>query len=85
MGHANSVATGISLNNNNQVICLDGDGSLLMHFGSLHTSGMINRKNYKHILLNNHSHESVGCQKIDFKKSTWKILSKVLDIKNLLQ
>ena len=32
MGHANSVATGISLNNNNQVICLDGDGSLLMHF-----------------------------------------------------
>ncbi len=68
MGHANSVATGISLNNNNQVICLDGDGSLLMHFGSLHTSGLIDRKNYKHILLNNHSHESVGSQKIDFKK-----------------
>ena len=84
MGHANSVATGISLNNNNQVICLDGDGSLLMHFGSLHTSGMINRKNYKHILLNNHSHESVGCQKIDFKKVNMEKLIKGFGYKKFI-
>ena len=84
MGHANSVATGISLNNNNQVICLNGDGSLLMHFGSLHTSGMINRKNYKHILLNNHSHESVGCQKIDFKKVNMEKLIKGFGYKKFI-
>ena len=31
MGHASSVALGFSIINKNQVICLDGDGALLMH------------------------------------------------------
>ena len=37
MGHTSSLALGFSLNNEKKVICLDGDGSLLMHMGSLTT------------------------------------------------
>jgi len=37
MGHTASVALGYSLSNKKQTICLDGDGSLLMHLGSLNT------------------------------------------------
>ena len=57
-----------------EIICLDGDGSLLMHLGSINTiNNKINTNNFKHVLLNNFSHESVGGQttyskKIDFSK-----------------
>ena len=35
MGHSASLTLGVSLKSNKQSICLDGDGSLLMHLGSL--------------------------------------------------
>ena len=62
MGHASAVALGYSLCSKKQIICLDGDGSILMHLGSLLTNGKIGNKNFKHILFNNNSHESVGGQ-----------------------
>ena len=73
MGHSSILALGYSINSKNQTLCLDGDGSLLMHMGSLSNCGIYGKKNFKHILLNNHSHESVGGQKtlaskINFKK-----------------
>ena len=73
MGHASMVSLGYSLNSKKQIICLDGDGSILMHLGSLRTLGYLGNSNLKHILLNNNSHESVGGQPttaagIDFKK-----------------
>ena len=73
MGHASMVSLGYSLNSKKQIICLDGDGSILMHLGSLRTFGYLGNSNLKHILLNNNSHESVGGQPttaagIDFKK-----------------
>jgi phosphonopyruvate decarboxylase len=67
MGHASMLSLGYSLNSKNQVICLDGDGSLLMHMGSLISTGLKSKSNFKYILLNNGSHESVGNQKIDTK------------------
>ncbi len=61
MGHTASIATGIALaDSKREVICLDGDGSLLMHMGSMTTIGMQHPKNFIHILLNNECHESVG-------------------------
>ena len=51
-----------SIFSNKKVICLDGDGSMLMHLGSLFTIGQNSKKNLKYILLNNNSHESVGGQ-----------------------
>jgi phosphonopyruvate decarboxylase len=73
MGHTSSVALGYSLSKKNKTICIDGDGSLLMHLGSVKTVGTFANKNFKYILLNNNSHDSVGGQNtyasdIDFKK-----------------
>ena len=73
MGHTSSIAFGVALSYPNRfVICLDGDGSLLMHMGSLAIIGSKKPPNLKYILLNNSSHESVGGQptvasSIDFK------------------
>ena len=38
---------------------MDGDGSFLMHLGSLASISKFANKNFKHILFNNYSHESV--------------------------
>ncbi len=81
MGHTSSVALGYSLSSKNKTICIDGDGSLLMHLGSIKTAGTFANKNFKYVLLNNNSHDSVGGQStyandIDFKK-----LSKSLGFK----
>ena len=73
MGHAAAVSLGVSLNYKGQVICLDGDGSMLMHLGTLRSAGFHGRSNFKHVILNNNAHESVGGQTttantIDFKQ-----------------
>ena len=72
MGHSSSVTLGLANYSKKKIFCLDGDGSILMHLGSLKTIGHSKNKNLKHIMLNNNSHESVGGQPtysetIDFK------------------
>lgn len=63
MGHASHIALGIALQKKeNQVYCFDGDGAVLMHMGGLATLGNEAPKNFKHIVFNNGSHESVGGQ-----------------------
>ena len=84
MGHASNVALGISNNTKNKVIVIDGDGSLLMHLGSMVNCGAISKKNFKYILLNNGSHESVGSQKTSIDKINLKLLSKGLGFQNYL-
>jgi len=82
MGHSSMISLGYSLSSKNQVICLDGDGSLIMHMGSLISTGLKSKANFKHILLNNGSHESVGGQKIDTFKVNFKNISKGFGYKN---
>ena len=82
MGHSSMTSLGYSLNSKNQVICLDGDGSLIMHMGSLISTGFKSKSNFKHILLNNGSHESVGNQKIDTFRVNFKNISKSFGYKN---
>ena len=63
MGHTASIALGVALGQSNkQVICFDGDGSLLMHMGAMPIIGQLSPTNFIHILLNNAAHESVGGQ-----------------------
>ena len=81
MGHTSSVALGHSLFNKNKTICIDGDGSFLMHLGSIKTAGTFSKKNFKYILLNNNSHDSVGGQCTYSKKIDFKKLSKSLGFK----
>ena len=74
MGHTSAIALGIALQKKDRkVFCLDGDGSILMHTGTLATIGYHNPKNFFHIIFNNGAHESVGGQPtvgldVDFKK-----------------
>jgi len=63
MGHASQIALGVALRRPGfQVYCLDGDGAVLMHMGSLAVNAAEAPANYKHIVLNNGSHDSVGGQ-----------------------
>ncbi len=63
MGHCSSIAMGIALAKpHRKVVCIDGDGAMLMHLGSLTTIGALKPKNFYHILINNEAHESVGGQ-----------------------
>jgi phosphonopyruvate decarboxylase len=63
MGHASQIALGIALQKpENSVTCLDGDGSVLMHLGSLAIIGNRKPRNFRHIVLNNGAHDSVGGQ-----------------------
>ncbi len=63
MGHASHIALGVArAQPKKQVYCLDGDGALLMHMGALATIGSVGPTNFKHLLINNGAHESVGSQ-----------------------
>ncbi|MEK6886790.1 MAG: phosphonopyruvate decarboxylase [Nanoarchaeota archaeon] len=63
MGHSSQIALGIALSKPKQnVYCLDGDGALIMHMGALAIIGSQKPKNFKHIVINNGAHDSVGGQ-----------------------
>jgi len=61
MGHAVSIAAGIShASPDRHIVCIDGDGAMMMHTGSLAVSARY--PNLIHIVLNNEAHDSVGGQ-----------------------
>jgi len=63
MGHASQIALGISLfKKNRTVFCIDGDGALIMHMGALAVNANNAGDNFKHIVINNCAHDSVGGQ-----------------------
>ena len=81
MGHTSIFSLGVAEATKKKVLCIDGDGSMLMHLGSLFTIGQMNKINLKYILLNNNCHESVGSQKTDVNKININLLSKALGFK----
>jgi len=63
MGHASQIALGIALNKpKRKIICIDGDGAVLMHMGGFAIIGTQQPQNFLHIVINNGAHESVGGQ-----------------------
>jgi len=63
MGHALSIAFGMAISRPDiTVVCLDGDGSLAMHMGSMTVVGQRHPANLGHLVFNNGVHESVGGQ-----------------------
>ncbi len=61
MGHSSSIALGVAINKpETKVWCIDGDGAVLMHMGSMAVIGSIAPNNLIHILINNGAHETVG-------------------------
>jgi phosphonopyruvate decarboxylase len=63
MGHASQIALGLALHQPLlQTVCLDGDGAAIMHMGGLAVVGSERPRNFKHVVLNNGAHDSVGGQ-----------------------
>ena len=61
MGHSSSIALGIAIYKPHQRIwCVDGDGAVLMHMGSMAVIGANKPKNLIHVVINNGAHETVG-------------------------
>ena len=61
MGHSSSIALGVAINKPEQRIwCIDGDGAVLMHMGSMAVMGSNKPKNLIHVVINNGAHETVG-------------------------
>ena len=61
MGHSSSIALGVAINKPEQRIwCIDGDGAVLMHMGSMAVLGANKPKNLIHVVINNSAHETVG-------------------------
>jgi phosphonopyruvate decarboxylase len=61
MGHASQVALGLA-GSGRRVVCLDGDGAVIMHMGSLAIIGTQAPRNLVHVVINNAAHDSVGGQ-----------------------
>lgn len=74
MGHASMIAFGIAKKRpEKKVMCIDGDGAVLMHMGALPFIASQAPENFYHIVINNQAHESVGamptgCQQADFAR-----------------
>jgi phosphonopyruvate decarboxylase len=84
MGHLSSYCLGLSLyHKNKKVWCIDGDGAMLMHFGSMPMIGHTRPKNFIHILLNNSMHESVGIQPTIAQDIDFSAVAKQLGYKNI--
>ena len=63
MGHTSSIALGVAVNKpNTRIWCVDGDGAVLMHMGSMAVMGANRPNNVVHIVINNAAHETVGGQ-----------------------
>jgi len=63
MGHTSAIALGVCLAQPDRpVLLLDGDGSALMHMGSMSTIGHCLPQNLIHVILDNEAYESTGNQ-----------------------
>lgn len=61
MGHSSSIALGVAINKPDSYIwCIDGDGAVLMHMGSMAVMGAVKPRNIIHVVINNAAYETVG-------------------------
>lgn len=61
MGHSSSIALGIAAQKpDRRIWCIDGDGAVLMHMGSMAVLGAARPDNLIHVVINNGAHETVG-------------------------
>lgn len=72
MGHASMIALGIAKSRRDKkVVCIDGDGAVLMHMGALPFIAAQKPENLYHIIMNNQAHESVGAMPTDCKEANF--------------
>ncbi len=84
MGHTASIAYGVSIGTDKNVYCIDGDGSFIMHMGSLGVIAANMPNNFKYILNDNNAHESVGGQPTCSKSLDIPAILKACGFKNVI-
>lgn len=70
MGLSSSIGLGLSMEIDNNVIAIDGDGSVLMNLGTLSTIALEDCKNYILFIVDNGSYGSTGDQPTHTAKGT---------------
>ncbi len=69
MGHSSSIALAIALAKpESRVVCIDGDGAMLMHLGAVPVIGELAPENLVHVVINNGAHDTVGGEPVALKK-----------------
>lgn len=72
MGHASMIAFGMAqADRSRRIVCVDGDGAVLMHMGALAFIAKQSPENFLHIVINNAAHESVGSMPTGFSGQTY--------------
>ena len=84
MGHASMIAFGVAqADNNRRIVCVDGDGAVMMHMGALAFIADQAPDNLVHIVINNAAHESVGSMPTGFSGHTYANIAKECGYKNV--
>ena len=77
MGHASMIAYGMAQSDaSRRIVCIDGDGAVLMHMGALAVLAKQQPKNLIHIVINNAAHESVGAIPTGYSGQTYTSIAK---------
>ncbi len=83
MGHASMIAYGMAQADElRQVVCIDGDGAVMMHMGALAFIAKQAPNNFLHIVMNNAAHESVGAMPTGFSGQTYAEIAGACGYKN---
>lgn len=77
MGHASMIAYGVAqADKARRIVCVDGDGAVMMHMGALAFLAKQSPNNFLHIVINNAAHESVGAIPTGFSEQTYAQIAK---------
>lgn len=83
MGHASMIAYGMAqADRSKQIVCIDGDGAVMMHMGALAFIAKQSPSNLLHIVINNAAHESVGSMPTGFSGGTYSQIAASCGYKN---
>lgn len=83
MGHASMIAYGMAqADKSRQIVCIDGDGAVMMHMGALAFIAKQAPDNFLHIVINNAAHESVGAVPTGFSGQTYAQIAAACGYKN---
>ena len=83
MGHASMIAYGMAqADASKQIVCVDGDGAVMMHMGALAFLAKQSPENLLHIVINNAAHESVGAMPTGFSGQTYSQIAAACGYKN---
>ena len=83
MGHASMIAYGMAqADASKQIVCIDGDGAVMMHMGALAFIAKQSPENFLHIVINNAAHESVGAMPTGFSGQTYAQIAAACGYKN---